>query len=912
MPRPRPPWWLYLAAASFVGYFAFVAFSNNFPPEGFGATLAPRQDGVFVVAVAPGSPAHTTGVQPGDRQVASDGRPMRTDLDMRVLLAQRAVGRPSVMELERQGRRFTVTHVPARRVFVGVSGRDLYPRLFPSMTIALLVTLTLGLLVAFKRPDDRAALAGAWLLASIGCASAPLWLRGTAATWRALPLPLGALLWPACLSSILLGPIALALFSIFPRRAFRAPWILPLALLPGTAIAAWTGLYLFLMVYNPDRALGYYAPAWLTTSGVLSFPLYVFAGMIVLVWRYRRLEDVNERRRVRVLIVGAAAGAIGLLHAGLTLMFSDVPALTGFLLFLLFPSSFAYAIARHRLFDLRLIIRQGLQYALARGIVLSLVPVLAGVLVIDLLLHGDQPLIAIVRARGWIYVTLAAIAGVAHLQRHRWMEAIDRRFFRERFDARQLMRDVAENARAARSVEDAAPTVVTRVASALHPEFAALLVRDSGQTHYRTAAIAPAGHALPPFAGESRHAGLVRLLGKPLQVATAETGWLRAQLPPEDTGFLRAARIDLLVPIAISPGRREVLLALGRKQSEEPYGGEDLELLSAIAASLGLLVERPAPPLQERPAFGECPRCGRCYDAGVARCVDDGASLSTTAFDRRLAGRYALDRRLGRGGMGTVYEATDTALQRRVAVKVIREDLVGNADAADRFRREALAAAGFTHPHVVTVHDFGVTEESRAFLVMARLEGRTLREALRRDGRLSPRRAREILRGVCEAADAAHRRQLIHRDLKPENIFLAREGERETAKVLDFGIAKFLPASIQPTADTGTGVLVGTLQYMAPEQLAGGAPAPSWDLWALAIVCYEVLAGAHPFAGVHPVGWQQAVAAGRWTPINDHVPEATPQLQELFTRALAAEPSERPATAMRLFAEFEQALEAQS
>ena len=189
--------------------------------------------------------------------------------------------------------------------------------------------------------------------------------------------------------------------------------------------------------------------------------------------------------------------------------------------------------------------------------------------------------------------------------------------------------------------------------------------------------------------------------------------------------------------------------------------------------------------------FEECPTCGGCYDAGTGRCPTDGAALVSTAAPRLLADRYQLERRLGRGGMGTVNVALDTSLDCRVAAKLVREDLVGLPGAAERFQREARVAAAFSHPNVVTVHDFGVTG-AHAFLVMELLEGRTLRDTLRVEARIDCQRARAILRDVTAAVEAAHRRRLIHRDLKPENICLVSNGSGERAKVLDFGLAKFL------------------------------------------------------------------------------------------------------------------------
>lgn len=258
--------------------------------------------------------------------------------------------------------------------------------------------------------------------------------------------------------------------------------------------------------------------------------------------------------------------------------------------------------------------------------------------------------------------------------------------------------------------------------------------------------------------------------------------------------------------------------------------------------------------------------------------------------------------------MGAVYEATDIALERRVAVKVVREDLVGSAEAAERFRREARAAASFAHPNVVTIYDFGLVNDSRAFLVMELLEGCTLRELLLREKALTPQRTLGILRDVCAAGESAHRRKLIHRDLKPENIFLARQESGEVAKVLDFGIAKFLPSATKDTTDTGATVVLGTLPYASPEQLRGEPVQAFWDLWALGVVAYEMLTGARPFAGSYPSEWHVAILSGRVTPISVHAPDAPASWQDFFERALALDPSQRPDSATSFFSELEQAL----
>jgi serine/threonine-protein kinase len=379
-------------------------------------------------------------------------------------------------------------------------------------------------------------------------------------------------------------------------------------------------------------------------------------------------------------------------------------------------------------------------------------------------------------------------------------------------------------------------------------------------------------------------------------------------LPCEDIRSIRAAAIELIVPVASARGDAPAFFALGPKRSEEPYTDDDGELLMAIAESVALRlpgIEAVAAAADDR--FEECPTCGGCSGSGTGRCPQDGAPLVAVNAPRLLAGRYQVERRLGRGGMGTVYVALDTLLDRRVAAKLVREDLVGLPGAAERFQREARAAAAFSHPNVVTVHDFGVTG-SHAFLVMELLDGRTLRDTLRAEERIECQRALTILRDVTAAVEAAHRRQLVHRDLKPENICLVSHGSDESAKVLDFGLAKFLaPTDAEPlmTHMTG-GAVLGTPLYMAPEQLRGEDPDPSWDLWALAVIAFEVLCGSHPFASVTFARDVRMRGSGA-DPRLVHLP---PGFQPFFARALALDRAARPESAAIFLAELERSLHA--
>ncbi len=910
MPSPRAPWWMYLVAASFLGLFAFVPYlvtHGPADPEHFDARFT--GGATEIRAVEPGTQVDRAGLRAGDVVLAVDGQPVRSAQDWQAIKANMEVGKAQRWEILRAGQRTALDVVPVK---MGPHKPQFATTLVYNIGIGLCY-LVLGLLIAFRRPYDNLARMGAWFILTSAIAFGVS--NGWAVTWRHLPVVAQILLWIPEISRFVLEGIFVTFVAIFPRRLFRSRWPWALIWAPVLATLPWRFWGMYSVIYRPGYATS--APEWLFRVSFLRAVVYLAAGIVILVVNYRRLEDQNEKRRMRVLVVGTVLSLVSAISVlsitqtrGFFMSFGFPLLALSLPLYVACPAAFAYAILRHRVLDVGVIVRQGLQYALARGVLISAVPALGVVLLVDMLAHGDRPLIEILRARGWVYGVLGGLAVLAYSQRHAWMEALDRRFFREHFDARRLLRDLAEEARQAGTFERAAPGVAARIEAVLHPEFAALLLRRPEEPSFRVLASAPAGQAPPALAAESKVIALVRVLGKPLEVRAGETGWLGQQLPSAETDFLRRAHLDLLVPIAMAPEQPEALLALGVKRSEQPYTREDQDLLAAIGSSLALLLERPAAaPARLGTAFEECPKCGTCYDTGSARCAQDQAGLLPVHLPRVLAGRYRLERRRGRGGMGAVYEAVDTALERRVAVKVIRDELVGSADAAERFQREARAAASFAHPNVVTIYDFGVAADTRAFLVMELLEGKSLRDELKSLTRLPPARALAILRAVTAAVEAAHRRQLVHRDLKPENIFLTSSEAGESAKVLDFGIAKFLPTATQATADTGTGALIGTLQYLSPDQLRGGTVDIAWDLWAIAVVAYEMLLGALPFAGATVAEYHSAVLAGNVTPVSAHDPKAPARWQEFFSRALSLHRDVRPASAKILFTELEQALE---
>ena len=261
-------------------------------------------------------------------------------------------------------------------------------------------------------------------------------------------------------------------------------------------------------------------------------------------------------------------------------------------------------------------------------------------------------------------------------------------------------------------------------------------------------------------------------------------------------------------------------------------------------------------------------------------------------------GPYEVRASLGAGGMGEVYRAHDTRLSRDVAIKILPA-VSGGLDALARFEREARAVAALSHPNILAIHDVGA-EGSTHFVVTELLEGETLRVRLAARGPLAPSEATAYGVQIARGLAAAHDRGIVHRDLKPDNIFVTRDGR---VKILDFGIAAFdqgtTPTGPQPTL-TKTGQVLGTLGYMAPEQLLGHPAISQSDLFAFGIVMHEMLTGSHPFARKTAPEVQTAVLREEPASLARAVPGLSPSLVRVIERCLEKEPAQRPESARDL------------
>jgi hypothetical protein len=495
-----PPWWILVVGVACMSFLGFACYLQIAGPEPAGWALQRsakgRAEAGFVIAfVELESPAARAGLQRGDLLLARD---------VWKFAYQEEVGRQYRFEVERRtGGRETVTLVlnrPALAYWLNARAAGPITGAFISA-----LGLLLAAIIVWARPRDIMARWGALVLASVSAFI--MWYglgrpTGLAAGIRGLPVAAGALLLIApTLAS--LGPSFLITFmAAFPRSAMSSGrlqilfWVVSLCGTPVLVYGVWEP------VYSPEHVFS--LPPWFAPSAMIAAMVFCAAGAGLLARNYARLKDPNERRRVRIVVLGFVITIVGIVSEFATVvaqgtadqlypMAMSAPMHWLFApFFVAAPAGMAYAILRHRMFDIRIIIRQGIQYAAARGLLLSVVPLLAVALALDLLLHGSRPLVEILGQRGWLYLALAAAAILLHANQKKWLAALDRRFFRERYNAQRVLREVVEEVRASHDFEKAACRVVSQIEATLHPGTAAVLTRQPGDIAYRVLACAPA------------------------------------------------------------------------------------------------------------------------------------------------------------------------------------------------------------------------------------------------------------------------------------------------------------------------------------------------------------------------------------------------------------------------------------
>jgi len=709
----------------------------------------------------------------------------------------------------------------------------------------------------------------------------------------------------------------------FPHRAEildRHRWIVPAviaAAVPMFIIGALSAAFLS----GVDAVLP--ALTWLAERAWTfdaCFALGLGANVLIVIegiGRYRQNPDANERRRIQIVVfTGVPAVFAYALKTGIPLLFSllgrpvELPWLLEAPLqaIVLLPAfGLPYAVAVRHVFSPRTVLRRSLQYAFARRTltVLVILPVVA--LTASLVQQRDMSIAMIVSGRPLFYLVCFLLLGLGLRYRDAAQRWLDQRFFRSEYDAREILVSLAGRVPYEADPRDLVAMVVTQIDTALHPEGVAVFARSAQHSPGSSPGAEVDGSFEPVTAlrinatalpADSGVITLLRWSDQPLAVFLDDEQSPVARVPPADRKWLAEANAALLVPIfagGSDPRPFVGLIALGPKRSEEPYTPEDRELLRGIAVQMGVALDLSR--LRQQVNATQVPGGTQAFTPTIK--VGSGSSGPAIGVGVIVDNKYRVDAIVGQGGMGAVFRAWDVRLERDVAIKVVRGDLLSDPDSRERFRRESQIVARLQHPSIVTVFDYGTLTDGAAFLVMEFVPGEDLRHLLKRERRLAPAQVAELLAGIAGGVESAHKAGILHRDLKPENILLPESGTGP--KVVDFGVAKL---STNPTGGgtmTGSGTIVGTPAYMAPEQLRGEGVDGRADVFSLGVMTFEMLTGKLPYGGasLFDIGMKQA--AGAATVEMGDMPEG---MAAAVRRAIAFDKDTRPSSPLAFASEL--------
>ena len=730
-----------------------------------------------------------------------------------------------------------------------------------------------GLIVFFFKPDNKLVvlMAMTFALMTIAVPVLPL-------VMPELSPPFNVIWSVGTVIGFIFAPIIFHLHSVFPEPSnfirrfpiFEKLLYLPCLLLSVPIAAMWhlslNGFSWF--DFSIDRPI-------FTQLLFLPHTAYLLGTLVILMVNYF-LTDAIGKRRVRLYAAGAFLSVAMYLFDKLLRpieyafnfrLYGD----DGFRYFLtlaptmFLPIALAYAITRHKVIPVSFVIRRGLQYLLAKNALrlLLLLPVLA--LLWNVAANPERRIDEILmRNSTGFYICIVLAAVLIAVNRFGLREWIDRRFFRKQYKQEVILRDLGEAIQESDSISTLSRLVSDKIDAALHPSSIYLFFKsDASDSDFSLSYTSTgAGSADFKIDADSPVLRFLQTERRAIDFADANTG----DLPRAEERWLRSLGASLLVPMHGTDRKLAGFFTLGEKLSEIPYTGGDKQLLTSLANQIALIHENLT--LKDRVRqeqkirtevlsrvdaaslnlLKECPKCGRCFDRIEERCSDDNAELTfTLPVERTIEKRYRLEKLLGKGAMGAVYEATDKRINRLVAVKILSGAMFGNRDALRRFQREAQTAGRVHHPNIVTIFDYGVLTTEGAFLVMEIVRGRSLRQVLDREKTLKHETVVEWFGQVLDGIEAAHAAGIIHRDLKPANIVVTeKDGEPARLAILDFGLAREQELTESVTVP---GTILGTFGYMPPEQLRGEQSDERSDLFAIAVMIYEAVHGDRPFQG---------------------------------------------------------------
>jgi hypothetical protein len=561
------------------------------------------------------------------------------------------------------------------------------------------------------------------------------------------------------------------------------------------------------------------------------------------------------------------------------------------------PVSTTYAVLVTRVLDVRVVVRRTLRYALARTTLSAATLLPFGFIAHHVYQQRDLPVAVVFGNSSNIQVAvLLLVSGAALLRlRQPLLGLLDRLFFRSTYDPAEALSAILEESRRSATLTEICDGVVERVRATLKLSSAGVLVADD------TGALSTAAGRVAPLGADSALAVLVAATAKPLYVNLERAGPLR-RLPEEDLFWLADNDVQALVPIH-GPGERLLgVLTLGAAMSDEPLEEAHGGFIAGLGAGLSLPIQQRLNSADPETLSGagqalrgvECIACGRVLPGDPAVCTCGGRT-TPSVVPHSLAGKFTVVNQLGRGGMGVVYRALDTALGRTVAIKTLPRIA---PEHAARLRREARTMATLAHPNLATL--FGLeTWRGTPMLVVEYLPGGTLADRLRH-GPFELADWLPVAYGILEGLAHVHGKGLLHRDLKPSNIGFTAEG---VPKLLDFGLAQLAGIAINQEAGDAavapgdrnvmmTDRRVGTPVYMSPEAIRGESPDAGFDLWAFAVVMLEALTGRALFTD--PDSAIAQLGAGRLPMWRHWTTAQSPQVIALLEEALDPDRSRRP------------------
>jgi Protein kinase domain len=644
---------------------------------------------------------------------------------------------------------------------------------------------------------------------------------------------------------------------------------------------------------------------WLLTLGMVALALPL------LLWR-AQVARGSDRQRIRLFIRGLI---IGIAPFTLEVFFEEMwpayktfahmPSIGPWIGALIFgalatiPFVTAYSVLFDRVIELRVALHLAMQHALARYTIVAATLVPFAALTAFVFQHRTEPVVSLVTGpRPLVLGALVALGLLALRSRSRWMDHLDRRYFREAYDVRQILTRFMGDLQTA-SAEELASRIRMEISTALHAD-AEVFLADEARTTLRHV-----DDRLPPLGATAALAGLAMADSAAMDVDLASPASPLRRLPAAERQWIEQGNFGLLIALRGANRLASGILALTPKRSGLPFSADDRYLIAAIGSAAGLAFDnlrlRDSPEGTPEPPASECVRCQRLHPADTSQCPCGGAVIAA-AVPYVLRNTFRFEQRIGAGGMGVVYRAVDTHLGRDVAIKALPNV---TPERVRRIRREARTMAVGSHPNLAVIHSVELWR-GVPFLVQEYLAGGTLTQRLAGP----PMPIGDVvdlgatLAGVLEHL---HGRGVVHCDIKPSNIGFTQDA---VAKLLDFGLARILRdvhvAADSPSlgaADTqslGTGPLnrvFGTPRFMSPEAICGDPPSPMFDLWSLAVVLFEAIARCPPFDGPDLQTIFSSIVRGQGVKLENARPDAPPDVVAFFESALARNPASRPQTA---------------